>query len=101
MTKRVLQEIARLQQAGPSADLTNRAKESARRQYETALKQNDYWLGRLETIHLFDRDPHEIVTRGQRIDAITPQGLQEAFKKYFPADRSTVVTLVPSAAASR
>jgi zinc protease len=97
MTKRVLQEIARLQQEGPSADLTNRAKESARRQYETALKQNDYWLGRLETIHMFDRDPHEIVTRGQRIDAITQQGLQAAFKKYFPADRSTVVTLVPAA----
>src|SRR5262249_48972055 len=58
MTKRVLQEIARLQQEGPSVDLTNRAKESARRTYETSLKQNDYWLARLETIHMFDRDPH-------------------------------------------
>jgi hypothetical protein len=31
-----------------------------------------------------------------RIDAITPQLLQETFKKYFPSDRSTVVTLVPA-----
>ncbi len=40
MTDRVLQEVRRLQQEGPSADLTSRAKESARRGYETSLKQN-------------------------------------------------------------
>jgi zinc protease len=96
MTKRTLDEIARLQQEGPSADLTNRAKESARRDYETALKQNEYWLGRLQTIHMYDRDPHEILTRGQRIDTVTPQVLQQVFKKYFPADRSTIVKLVPA-----
>ena len=44
MTDRVLQEVQRLQQEGPSADLTTRAKESARRGYETALRQNTYWL---------------------------------------------------------
>ena len=98
MTRRVIAEITRLQTEGPSADLTNRAKESARRGYETALKQNDYWIARLETIRMFDRDPHEILTRNQRIDSVTPQVLQEVFKKYFPADRSTVVTLVPASA---
>ena len=34
----------------------------------------------------------------QRIDAVTPQTLQEVFRKYFPADRSTVITLMPAAA---
>jgi len=96
MTARVMQEIKRLQDHGPSLDLTNRAKESARRGYETALKQNDYWLGRLQTIKMYDRDPGEILTRNNRIDALTPQVLQEVFRKYFPADRSTVVTLVPA-----
>jgi len=96
MTARVMQEIKRLQTEGPSKDLTDRAKETARRGYETALKQNDYWLGRLQTIRTFGRDPGEILTRGTRIDAVTPQALQDVFKKYFPADRSTVVTLVPA-----
>jgi zinc protease len=98
MTARVMQEIKRMQQEGPSADLTTRAKESARRGYETALKTNDYWLGRLQTIKMYDRDPGEILTRGRRIDAVTPQVLQETFKRYFPSDRSTIVTLVPAAA---
>jgi zinc protease len=95
MTARVRKEIKRLQDEGPSEDLTNRAKETARRGYETALKQNDYWLRRLESVHIFGRDPNEILTRTQRIDALTPQILQDTFKKYFPAERSTTVTLVP------
>src|SRR4029077_12029206 len=99
MSARVMQEIKRLQAEGPSKDLTDRAKETARRGYETALKQNDYWLGRLQTIKTYHRDPGEILTRVQRIDAITPQVLQEVFKQYFPADRSTVVTLVPTPSA--
>jgi zinc protease len=96
MTKRVLAEVARLQREGPSADLTSRAKESARRDYEIALKRNEYWMARLETIHMFDRDPHEILTRSQRIDAITPQILQDAFRKYFAAERMTIVMLKPA-----
>ena len=97
MTARVMQEIKRLQQEGPTQDLTDRAKETARRGYETALKQNDYWLGRMQTIKTYNRDPGEILTRPRRIDAVTRQVLQEVFKQYFPADRSTVVTLLPAA----
>jgi zinc protease len=96
MTARVTQEIKRLQDEGPPLDLTNRAKETARRGYETALRTNDYWLGRMQTVKMYNRDPGEILTRVKRIDSVTPQVLQDVFRKYFPADRSTVVTLVPA-----
>jgi zinc protease len=98
MTDRVIQEVKRLQQEGPSADLTNRARESAKRTYETALQQNGYWMGRLQSVHTFGRDPKEIVTRPARIDAVTPKTVQDAFIKYFPMERYTVVTLLPTAA---
>jgi zinc protease len=98
MTDRVFQEVRRLQQEGPSEDLTNRARESAKRNYETALQQNGYWLGRLQSVHLFGRDPREIITRPARIDAVTPRTIQDAFRTYFPMERYTVVTLLPSAA---
>jgi len=97
MTDRVFKEITRLQQEGPSADLTNRAKETARRSYETSLQQNGYWLGRLQSVHLFGRDPKEILTRPARIDAVTPATIQDVFKRDFPMERYTVVTLVPAA----
>jgi zinc protease len=95
MTDRVLEEVKKMQADGPSADLLNRAKETARRTYETSLKQNPYWLGRLQTEHLFDQDPALLLHRNARIDAVTAETVQEALKKYLPIDRRTVVTLVP------
>ena len=80
---------------GPSADLTNRAKESARRTYETSIKQNGYWIGRLQSAKLLGRDPTLVLHRLERIDAVTPAILQDTFKKYFPMNRYTVVSLCP------
>ena len=95
MVDRVLQEVQRLQKEGPSEDLTTRAKETARRSYETSRRQNGWWMGRLQSAKLLDRDPNLILTREERIDAITPANLHEMYRKYFPMDRYTVVTLVP------
>jgi zinc protease len=97
MTDRVVKEIQRLQAQGPSTDLVASAKEGAKRDYETALKQNGYWLRRLQTVHLLGQNPGDIPTRAQRIDSITPAVVQETFRKYFPLDRYTVVTLLPEA----
>jgi zinc protease len=95
MIDRVLREIKRLQQEPPSADLINRAKESARRADETSLRENGFWLQRLMRTHLLGEDPGDILTRGKRIDSVTPDSVQTAFKQYFPLDRSTIVTLSP------
>ncbi len=97
MSARVLLEVQRLQKEGPNDDLVNRAKETARRNYETQLRQNDYWLRRFEAVRMWGQDPAMIAHRRERIEAITPAAVQDAFKKYFPADRMTVVTLVPAA----
>ncbi len=96
MVERVLKVIQQLQKTGPSEDLTGRAKESARRGYETSLKQNAYWMRRLQTIHMLKGNPADILNRIERIDALTPAVLQETFRKYFPMDRRTVVTLTPA-----
>jgi zinc protease len=95
MTARVMQEVQRLQKEGPSEDLVNRAKETARRNYETQLRTNNYWLGRFQAVNLWKQDPGIIAKRVERINTLTPASVQEAFKKYFPADRRTVITLVP------
>jgi zinc protease len=98
MTERVLAEIRRLQSEGPSADLTNRAKETARRTYETSLRENGYWLRRMSSIRLLGGELGDIVNRTERIDSITPQVLQDVFRRDFPLDRYTVVTLMPETA---
>jgi zinc protease len=95
MTDRVMKEVQRLQAEGPSAELVANAREGARRDYETALKQNAYWLRRLQTVHLLGQNPADIVSRTERIETITPDVVRDTFRKYFPMDRYTVVTLLP------
>jgi zinc protease len=96
MGARVLQEVQRFQKEGPSEDLVNRAKETARRNYETQLRQNDYWLRRFQAVQMWGQEPAMIAHRVERINTVTVANVQEAFKKYFPADRMTTVTLVPA-----
>ena len=95
MTNRVLQEVKHLQDAPPPAAVVATVKEAARRQYETNLKENAYWLGRLQALHSQGKAPSEILTRLALINAITPADVQAAFKKYFPLDRYALVTLMP------
>jgi zinc protease len=96
MTARVMQEVARFQAEGPSEDLLNKVKETSRRNYETSLKTNPYWLNRFKAVNLFQQDPAIIATRLDRINAVTAASVKEAFNKYFPAARATVVTLLPA-----
>ena len=96
MTDRVLQEIQRMKKEGPSEDLTNRAKETARREHETGMKQNGYWLSRLQSAKLLGIDPvAHFLEREKRIASVTPANLRETFVKYYPMDRYTIVTLLP------
>lgn len=101
MGQRVIETVRTLQADGPSADLVSKAKEGARREYETALKQNGYWMRRLQTVHLIGGNPGDIPARLARIDALTPAAVQETFRQYFPLDRYTVVTLMPESSAGK
>jgi zinc protease len=96
MMARVLEEVAKFRKDGPTDDLLNKVKETARRQYETSLKTNAYWLNRFKAVSLYQQDPAIIATRVDRINALTVASVKEAFNKYFPADRETFVTLMPA-----
>jgi zinc protease len=96
MIVRVLDEVRRLKDDGPSEDLTNRAKTSALQAHEVAVEQNNFWLSALQSRHMLRRDPLQILSATERINALTPALLHEAFKTYFPLDRYTTVSLVPA-----
>ncbi|MCA1586337.1 MAG: insulinase family protein, partial [Acidobacteria bacterium] len=91
----VNKEVERLKGEGPSPEDVAKVQELERRDLETATRENQYWLGSLQTTHTLRWDAAGIARRGERIEKLSPAVLHEAFKKYFPANRRTVVTLKP------
>jgi zinc protease len=99
LTDAVLAEIKRLASEGPTEEDAAKVREQEKRELETALKQNGYWLGGLQTLITLQRDPELLATRAARIETLTAAGLKRAFEKYYPMTRYTVGTLVPDPAA--
>jgi zinc protease len=97
MVAATFKEIERLKTEGPSLDDVNKVKELERRDLETNGKQNSYWQGSMQTVHMYGWDPAGIARRDQRTERLTPENITEMFQKYFPMERSTVVTLKPEA----
>jgi len=100
LTNAVLAELDRLRREGPADADVQSVKESEKREIETALRQNGYWLNSLQAMHMLGRDPRRILQRIERAESLTRENIQEAVRKYFPPDRYTVVTLMPEAASA-
>ena len=90
-----LKEIERLKAEGPSLEDVNKVKELERRDLETNAKQNSYWLGSLQTVHMLGWDPAGINRRDGTHRHAVAGSAHTMFKKYFPMDRYTLVTLKP------
>ena len=90
-----LKEIERLKTEGPSAEDVDKVKELERRDLETNAKQNSYWLGSMQSVHMFGWDAAGIARRDQRTERLTQENIKAMFNKYFPMDRYTLVTLKP------
>ncbi len=95
LQKAVLDEVRRLGSEGPSADDLQKVQEMERRELETSARQNQYWLGSMQTVHMLGWDATGIARRLERTNALTVPVLHETIKKYFPLDRYVVVTLKP------
>jgi predicted Zn-dependent peptidase len=61
------------------------------------MLQNGFWLNSLQAMHLLGRDPRSILLRPERTESLSKENIHAVVRKYFPADRHTVVTLMPEA----
>jgi zinc protease len=92
-----MEELEKLRQEGPTDTDVQVTKETEKRELETSVRQNGYWLNSLQTMHLLERDPRRILQRVERAESLTKDNIHAALRKYFPQDRYTVVTLMPEA----
>jgi zinc protease len=97
LTNVVMEELDRFRQEGPSETELQVVKETQLRGLEGSMLQNGYWLNSLQAMHLLGRDPRSILLRGERAESLSRENIHEVVRKYFPADRHAVVTLMPEA----
>ena len=95
LQKAVVAEVTRLRADGPSADDVQKVQEMERRELETSQRQNPYWIGSLQTVHMLKWDAASIARRAERTASLSVPVLHDAIKKYLPLDRYVVVTLKP------
>ncbi len=95
LTNVVMQELERFRREGPSDTDVQVVKETEKRELETSMRQNGYWLNSLQAMHLLRRDPLRILQRAARTEALSQDNIHTVIRKYFPPDRYTVVTLMP------
>ena len=99
MVKATLAEVQKLRDDGPTSADVQKDQEIERRELEVALQRNGTWTGSILTSLQAGIDPRRIAHRRERIDLLNTENLKETFRKYFPLDRRTVITLLPEATA--
>ncbi len=95
LIKATFDEIQKVKDKGPlEADL-NKVKETFDKQFQVELKDNSYWLTRLQRSGELGLNPADITTLNARMKAITPKDLQEAARKYFNVNNYFQAVLYP------
>ena len=95
-----LNEVKKLVEQGPSASDVQKQQEVERRELEVNVKQNAFWTGSLQAVDSYGWDPRRIARRRERIDLLNPANVQETFRKYFPLDHYSVMSLLPQPGAA-
>ncbi len=88
-------EIRKLRDEGvQEADLA-KVKQNWHTTHRTSLRENSYWLGRLQSATLYGTDPATLLEYERQVDAITPVDVQKAAQTYLRRDNYVQVVLQP------
>jgi zinc protease len=95
LTTALFDIIRNAQTNGVSQVDLDKVKETWKKQYETNLQNNEFWLTNLSNAWINETDPENILTYMDRVNALTVQDVQNAAKKYFDFNQYVKVVLYP------
>lgn len=95
LTKSAFAEIERVKQSGFDESYVAKVKETQRRERETDLKRNGFWLSNLRFYYQNEEDPAGILQYNSLVDRLTSKALQEAARGYFDMKNYVDVVLYP------
>jgi zinc protease len=95
LTKAVFQQIDSIKNFPIDPIYIEKVKETERRERETGLKQNGFWLTSLRFYYEYNEDPGQILTLEDRLQKLTPELIQKAANKYFNMQNYVKAVLYP------
>ncbi|MEJ0054845.1 MAG: insulinase family protein [Bacteroidota bacterium] len=95
LIKTTMDEIQKVKDKGPSEADLNKVKEGFYKEYDENIKDNGYWLQRLQRSGEFSSNANDILTVPARVKALTTKDLQETAKKYFNMNNYFQAVLYP------
>jgi zinc protease len=95
LTAAALGQVDSLRQFGTTTEYLTRVKEIQRRERETNLKENWFWLNVLQFYSEHGENPLQLLEYEKQIESLTSAMLQEAAKKYFDTNNYARFVLHP------
>ena len=95
LTESAFKEIKNIKMNGVNQANLQKVKEAQKLEYETALKENSFWIENLFKSYLYKKDPIKILDFEKNINTISSAALQKIANKYFNFDNYTQIVLKP------
>ncbi len=96
----IFTEIKRLKAEGVESSYVEKVQEIQRRQRETSLKENGFWLGGLKTYYARDLDPRLLLDFDRLVEGVTPETVQHTAQQYLNPERYVLGVLKPEPGAA-
>lgn len=91
----VFTQIDSLKAAGLDQGYIDKVKEMQRRDLETSLKENNYWLSILRRAYTYQEDPLNVLEYQEMIESLTVESVRAAAERYFDLENYVQVVLLP------
>jgi zinc protease len=95
LIKATWDEIQKIKTKGPTEADLNKVKETFTKQYLENVKENSYWLTKLQQSVELGSNPVDILTGEERINSVTTNDVKEAANKYLNDKNYVQVVLYP------
>jgi zinc protease len=88
-------EIQKIQEGGAEAIDLAKVKQNWLTKHRQDLRENRYWLGKLQTAELYKTNPDAILDYEKQVAAITVDDVKAAAQRYLKRDNYVQVVLYP------
>jgi zinc protease len=97
LVKAVYAEVENLKENGPDSVDVEKVKETTKQSYIKNLKENDFWIRKLQNYYQYDKDPNQILMENWEgnLDLITAENIHQAAQKYLASDEWIQLMMFP------